>query len=201
MKVLIVGQSRSGKTSFAQKKALELAEGGPLYYWAAMEPRDGEDLARIARHRKDREGLGFTTIERGSGLTAELPSVSPEGTVLFDSLTALLSNELFAPGLFKGEGAGESRAFCEEAAAALLKERAEVCRKELSEAAARPRNFILVADDIFRDGMRYDPLTESYRRLMGELLQYFAGESDEVYECAAGIARCRKCRRRGEERA
>lgn len=70
MRLLFIGGCKSGKSSTAQRMARALACGKPMYYWATMEPHDGEDLARIRRHIADRDGWGFTTIERARDLTA-----------------------------------------------------------------------------------------------------------------------------------
>ena len=64
MRALFIGGGKSGKSTAAQRLAASLAGGGPLYYWATMTPHDGEDEARIQRHRDDRAGMGFTTVER-----------------------------------------------------------------------------------------------------------------------------------------
>ena len=39
-----------------------------MIYWATMEPVDGEDRARIARHLDERAGWGFSTVECGRAL-------------------------------------------------------------------------------------------------------------------------------------
>jgi len=183
MRILIIGQSKSGKSSFAQKKAVSLANGSPLYYWAAMEPRDKEDRERIEKHVKDREGLGFQTVEEGSSLLSRLPEIGRGGTVLFDSLTAYLSNTLFSEEIF---GTGDLLPEPQETVRR-MEEKAEDCLLALRTVSLHPSRFLLVADDIFRDGCRYDELTESYRRLMAHMLRTLAAEFDEVYECAAGI--------------
>ena len=100
MKVFISGGAKNGKSFFAQTRAKEIADAEdlPLHYLATMEPRDSEDRARIERHRREREGWGFTTVERErniSGLFGERPEISPRGVFLLDSVTALLSNEMF----------------------------------------------------------------------------------------------------------
>ena len=94
MKILIVGGSKSGKSMAAQRIA---ARGScPAYYWATMEPSDSEDEKRIARHLEARAGWGFETIECGRNTSAFSASVRG-GCVLFDSVTALLANEMFPP--------------------------------------------------------------------------------------------------------
>ena len=56
MRILLIGGSKSGKSTMGQRLTRTFAAGAPMYYWATMEPTDEEDLARIARHLKDREG-------------------------------------------------------------------------------------------------------------------------------------------------
>ena len=83
MRLLFIGGCKSGKSSTAQRIAKRLGENAPLYYWATMEPHDDEDLARIRRHIADRDGWGFTTVERARDLTAGLSAIDPSGTLLF----------------------------------------------------------------------------------------------------------------------
>ncbi len=70
MNYFISGGCKNGKSFHAQRIAKEMAEktGKPLYYLATMEPHDAEDDARIARHIKERDGWGFTTIERATDI-------------------------------------------------------------------------------------------------------------------------------------
>ena len=98
MRLLFIGGCKSGKSSTAQRIAKRLGENAPLYYWATMEPHDDEDLARIRRHIADRDGWGFTTVERARDLTAGLAAIDPAGTVLFDSVTACLAAQMFDGG-------------------------------------------------------------------------------------------------------
>ena len=99
MNILISGGCKNGKSYYAQKLALSMAQERslPLYYLATMIPHDEEDRSRIARHVASRSGLGFQTIECGLGLEAALQDADVEGTYLLDSVTALLSNEMFRP--------------------------------------------------------------------------------------------------------
>ena len=97
MRILLIGGSKSGKSTAAQRLCRHLAAGAPLYYWATMTPRDSEDHQRVLRHIADREGWGFRTIERSTGLTAALPDIDKRGAVLLDSVTAALSEAMFGP--------------------------------------------------------------------------------------------------------
>ncbi len=166
MRILLVGGSKSGKSSLAQKTAAKLASGGPLYYWAAMEPVDREDDERIERHLADRAGMGFVTVERGKRLLeGELPPSS--ASVLFDSVTALLANEMFGNG------------FDPEAP--------ERCLFELLALSEKCAHFVCVADGIFRDGAVYDAATEAYRRGLALILRGLAAEFDSAAEVVCGI--------------
>ena len=95
MNVFISGGAKNGKSSYAQDLAVKMARERkcPLYYVATMVPHDDEDRARIDRHRRDRQGLGFKTIECGTDIEKEIEG--REGVFLIDSVTALLSNEMF----------------------------------------------------------------------------------------------------------
>ena len=94
MNILLLGGSKSGKSGLAQRLCVRLAAGAPMIYWATMEPVDGEDRARIARHLDERAGWGFSTVECGRAL--ERAALPERACVLFDSVTALLANELLA---------------------------------------------------------------------------------------------------------
>lgn len=170
MTALIVGGSKSGKSSLAQEIAVSLAGSGPLYYLATMVPRDGEDRARIARHLEDRAGLGFVTVEQGKNLPGCLARANREGTFLLDSVTALLTNEFFppeknyAPDYTAGQRVGD----------------------DILSLARQVRHLVVVADDLFRDGARYDGTTESYRQALGGILCRLAEEAELVVEMTMG---------------
>ena len=170
MTALIVGGSKSGKSSLAQEIAVSLAGTGPLYYLATMVPRDGEDLARIARHLEDRAGMGFATVEQGKNLPGCLARANREGTFLLDSVTALLTNEFFppeknyAPDDHAGQRVGD----------------------DILSLARQVRHLVVVADDLFRDAARYDGTTESYRQALGGILCRLAEEAELVVEMTMG---------------
>ena len=104
MRILLIGGGKSGKSTMAQRLAAVLSGDAPRYYWATMTPHDDEDLARIRRHVADRAGMDFITVERSFDLPAALPALDRHGTVLFDSVTACLSEQMF-PGPAPDAGA------------------------------------------------------------------------------------------------
>ena len=165
MRVLILGGSKSGKSHIAQELVKELASGGKMYYWATMEPTDSEDEERIEKHLIDRAGWGFETIECGR----DIKSVHPiEGSsVLFDSVTALLANEMFCTA---EPDAGASRRVLDDIL--YVSERAD--------------HFVCVCDEVFREGVEYGGWTDEYIRGLAGICRGLAEEFDAVVEVCAG---------------
>ena len=168
MRILLLGGSKSGKSGLAQRLARDLSEGNSLYYWATMEPTDSEDDARVARHRRERAGWGFETVEQGKNLPTALPLIDAAGTVLFDSITAALACEMFSS---QDVDPSASERLC----------------RDLLTVSTHPQNFVCVCDEVFRDGIQFDPLTENYRRGLALVCRRAAEEFDLVLEVAAGL--------------
>ena len=171
MRILLIGGSKSGKSRTAQELCRRL--GGSLYYWATMEPADAEDRLRIEKHVSERAGWGFTTIERGRDLLHAPCLPSPDGTVLFDSVTALLANEMFAAAVPDDDAPRR-------------------VTEELLTLSRRCRHFVCVCDDLWRDGMAYDDATQAYCRALAEICRALAAEFDTVCEASGGLIRARK---------
>lgn len=169
MIVLITGGAKNGKSSFAQELAVKLAAGGPHYYIATMIPVDEEDRERIRRHIADRDGMGFETVECGRNILSCLDRVNPEGSFLLDSTTALLMNELFVPPDWHVDARAGER-----------------CGDEVVAFAQCVRNIVIVSDYIYSDAIRYDEVTETYRRCLAQIDRRLAAVSDVVLEMSAG---------------
>ena len=166
MRVFISGGCKNGKSSFAQKLAKNQAKNGKLYYIATMIPSDSEDDERIERHKQEREGWGFITVEQPKNIEEILKKCDKNGTFLLDSLTALLANEMF----------GKSGDFDEKAS-----ERVKI---GLAKVLGKLKNIIVVSDFIYSDAIVYDPLTESYRKSLAALDRLSAKICDVVIEAS-----------------
>ena len=165
MSAFISGGCKNGKSAWALKIAA--AWPGPRYYVATMIPRDREDDARIVRHRKERAGWGFETLECGRDILSCLDGADPNGSFLLDSVTALLSNEMFAP---EGVDMDAARRVADA----------------LEAFVRRAPNTVLVSDFIFSDALLYDDLTEAYRRGLAAIDRRMAACCDNVIEVVAG---------------
>lgn len=167
MSTFISGGCKNGKSHYAQRAAL--AGGRPLYYIATMIPRDAEDDARILRHRRERAGWGFETLERGSNILTCLETADPAGSFLLDSVTALLSNEMFTEN-------------------GIVIHAPQKVALELAAFVRRAPNTVLVSDYIYSDAFLYDEWTEAYRRGLAHIDRALAAACDNVLEIVHGIA-------------
>jgi len=170
MKIFISGGSKSGKSMLAQRLSQCLrAPGKPMYYLATMLPADAEDRERIARHRQDREGLGYETVEAGRGVYAAVAKCDKDGFFLLDSVTALLANEMFLP-----SGGIEPDAY-------------KIVVGDLERVINLVGGIVVVSDNIFSDAYIYDELTESYRRGLAYIDRQAARLCDTVLEVCGGL--------------
>lgn len=175
MNVLISGGCKNGKSFHAQELVRDMARsaGCPLYYIATMIPHDREDQDRIRRHLEAREGWGFVTLEQPLDLCALLDrkDVDPEGGFLTDSVTALLSNEMFREGGVYDPEAGARVA------------------EDLVRFAQETGNTVFVSDYIYADAGQYDEWTENYRRWLALCDRALAQVCDQVLEASFGVFR------------
>ena len=171
MSTFISGGCINGKSYYAQRIAK--SAGAPLYYIATMIPHDDEDDARILRHRNERDGWGFETLECGADILSCLDRADPDGSFLLDSVTALLSNEMFAPDGFHPEAPKKIAA-------------------ELCEFVRLAPKTVLVSDFIYSDAALYDEWTETYRRGLAHIDCAVAQACDNVLEVVNGQIICFK---------
>ena len=121
--ILITGGARSGKSTYAERLAAQLAEplGRGVTYLATSQTYDAEMAARVAAHRAARPAA-WTTVEcplevpaairehAAAGAQAGSPaSGGPAGPAVFllDCVTFWVTNLLFAGGAFGGSAPPE----------------------------------------------------------------------------------------------
>ncbi|MBI5751360.1 MAG: bifunctional adenosylcobinamide kinase/adenosylcobinamide-phosphate guanylyltransferase [Hydrogenophilales bacterium] len=142
MKQLILGGSRSGKSSLAEQRASE--SGLAVTYIATATAGDGEMAARIAQHRA-RRPAHWNIVEEPLRLANTLRQhAAPERCLLVDCLTLWLTNLL-----------------CANDEALFQRERAAF----LEVLPSLPGRIILVSNEV---GMGIVPLGELSRRFSDE---------------------------------
>ncbi|MBR6329653.1 MAG: bifunctional adenosylcobinamide kinase/adenosylcobinamide-phosphate guanylyltransferase [Lachnospiraceae bacterium] len=92
--ILVTGDTGSGKSAVAE--ALFDGIKTEKYYLATMERSDELSEKRIEKHRRMREGKGFTTIEFTCDITRSLPLIGEGSALLLECATNLLSNLMFS---------------------------------------------------------------------------------------------------------
>lgn len=89
---LILGPNSSGKSLYAENLAAQNSNH-PLIYIATMIPQTDDNFARIEKHRRQRAGKGFHTIEEPWDIdTLLIPS---DSIVLLEDASNLLANGIF----------------------------------------------------------------------------------------------------------
>lgn len=161
---LVLGGARSGKSRHAE--ALCRAAGGERLYVATAEIRDEEMRERIERHRAERDGDGWITIEEPRDLAGLIARETAPGRVLLvDCLTIWLTNILLADADIEQET---------DALVAVLKD------------AEGP--VVLVANEVGYGIVPDNKLARDFRDHAGILNQKVAAIADRVALVVAGIA-------------
>lgn len=166
MLIIITGVSGSGKSEYAEQICCQLAKDNKKYYVATMQPFGEEGRKRILKHKRQREGKGFETIEQyqNIGSVLECCDTDSRPVVLVECMSNLLANECFE------EGGRPDDIF-------------DGCMKLYS----RCRHLIIVTNEVFSDGGEYDAGTTDYIRRLGELNVRLAGAADAVVEVVYSI--------------
>ncbi len=161
MLTMIIGGAGSGKSAFAE--ALVQTLPGKRIYLATMSATDTESRERIQRHRLQREGHRFETLECFCNLAE---AKIPEGAnVLLEDLSNLLANELFSP-----DGRGP------EAVWYGLKQLIKHCGR-----------LTVVTNEVFSGGCDYEETSLDYMRHLAALNRLLAEEADLVVEVVCGL--------------
>ncbi len=160
--ILITGGQRSGKSSYAQRLALQNAEN-PVYL-ATSRMWDEEYRERIRRHQRDR-GPQWTNIEEEKELSRHKLAGR---VVVVDCLTLWSTNFFFDNG-------GQA-----DVSLPLLKE-------EFDRFTAQEAVFIFVTNEIGMGGVSENSVQRHFTDLLGWVNQYAAERADEVVLMVSGV--------------
>ncbi len=159
--ILIIGGAGSGKSAFAEQLCCRLP--GERVYLAVMIPRDEESRARVMRHRENRAGKEFWTIEQG--LDIENADIPAGANLLLEDLSNLLANEMF-----EAEGKG-----------------AEAVRRGIARLNAVCGSVTVVTNDVFSDGRACSAESLAYMKELAALNRELADSADAVAEIVCGL--------------
>lgn len=168
MKILVLGKNDSGKSAYAEKIASNLATG-ELYYIATMIPYGNAGKLRIEKHRKQRESLGFKTIEESFCLSKISPS--SDATLLLEDVSNLLNNVMF-----DGEKDGTT----------------DSVFADIVSLSAKCQNTVMVSIGFLTAEDKYNEETRRYIDALNQLNEWLTNFADLVIEMHDGRPICVK---------
>ena len=177
---LVIGTQNSGKSELAEKISMDTGDSR-RYYLATMKIYDDEGHKRVEKHRQQREGKGFVTIEHEYDLTAVLDKIdSPkESTVLLECVSNLVGNELFENQIWK-------KKVLEHLNAPDLDDRendfADSISRDIKNLSDHVNNLIIVTNEYKDAGSNFDDETRLYVELLDMVNDRVIKFSDKVYD-------------------
>ncbi|MBQ6299299.1 MAG: bifunctional adenosylcobinamide kinase/adenosylcobinamide-phosphate guanylyltransferase [Bacteroidales bacterium] len=160
--ILITGGSRSGKSSYAERLAMELSDC-PVYL-ATARIWDEEFRERVRRHR-ERRGPQWTNLEEEKFLSRHALAGR---VVLVDCLTLWCTNFFF------DLESDVDRAL-------------EAAKAEFDRFTAQDATFLFVTNEIGMGGTSDNAIQRKFTDLQGWMNQYAAASADEVILMVSGI--------------
>ncbi|MEH7085017.1 bifunctional adenosylcobinamide kinase/adenosylcobinamide-phosphate guanylyltransferase [Neobacillus drentensis] len=175
--IFITGGVRSGKSSFAERKAIEMVSktGGRLNYLATGVASDPEMKERIEKHQSDRltGACQWKTYEQSVQIGKIANELKGDDVVLLDCLTTLLNNELFS-----------SEQKWDERFLTTVKDTILFGINSIKERAG---TMIIVSNEVLNEFLHGNEMVFTYGRLLGQIHQYLVKEADQVFLVEAGI--------------
>lgn len=165
--ILITGGQRSGKSTHAEKLALELSDN-PMYI-ATAHIWDDEFRERVRRHQ-ERRGPQWTNIEEERQLSRH--DVTGR-VVLIDCCTLWATNYFYV--------SAQENVLPD--VDAILKE----MKAEFDRFSSQDATFIFVTNEIGLGGTSPNAVQRKFTDLLGWLNQYIAGKADEVVMMISGL--------------
>ncbi len=181
---LILGGARSGKSSFAEARAREIA-GESVLYVATSEAKDEEMEMRVAKHRAARPPAWGTLEAPRSVAQAIRQARSGAKVILVDCVTFLVSNHLITAAGPEDDPFDDPSAdpFDEKIEAGVAAE-VEALAALAQETGA---DMLVVSNEVGLGLVPAYALGRAYRDILGRANQILARHADEVYLLVAGL--------------
>ena len=181
---LILGGARSGKSTFAEKRAMEVG-GDNVLYVATSETKDEEMEERVEKHRAERSPA-WKTVEAPRNVAQAIRGARSEApVVLLDCMTFLVANHLMdaaapeddpfdAPSADPFDLEIEANVVAEVQALVEYVQKADV-------------ELLVVSNEVGLGVVPPYELGRAYRDILGRANQILAQHADEVQLLVAGI--------------
>ncbi len=176
--ILVTGGARSGKSSFAEKKAIET--GNKILYVATSIPFDDEMKFRIKMHRLRRPS-GWLTVEAYKNLDKAMESFIDEADgVLLDCVTVMVTNLMM-----------DSIGDFDNISHKISKEAEELVDIEIGKlldfVERTDKTFLIVTNEVGMGIVPVYPSARLFRDVAGRTNQKLAKAAAEAYFCVSGI--------------
>ena len=184
--VLITGGARSGKSTFAEKLALESKK--KVIYLATARVEDEEMRERVAAHKKRRPD-NFRTVEEPEEPHLVFEKETGSGNlVLLDCLTLLVSNRILTDLNRHGAVRQGEDIFADEKVLEKAGRQSLVYITTLAQAAVKsPADLIVVTNEVGMGVVPDYPLGRIFRDYSGRANQVMAEAADQVWLVVCGI--------------
>ncbi len=186
---MVTGGQRSGKSTYAEKLALDMAAGRQAVYMATAKIWDEEFAHRVQIH-KERRGPQWVNIEEEKYLSNH--NVSGR-IVLIDCVTLWSTNFFFDLSTEDSlhdnadEAVTTMSAQQAEDSATLVERTLQLIKAEFEKFTAQDATFIFVTNEIGLSGVSENKVQRQFTDLLGWLNQYIASRADEVVFMISGI--------------
>lgn len=198
--ILVTGGQRSGKSTYAERLALEMAAGEQAVYMATSRIWDEEFAHRVELH-KARRGPQWINLEEEKYLSRH--NVAGR-VVLIDCVTLWSTNFFFdisedalpdnhdtdarQPDEMTAQGGNFTMDAAQAQESASVVERTlQQIKEEFEKFTSQDATFIFVTNEIGLGGVSENKVQRQFTDLLGWLNQYIASKSDEVLLMVSGI--------------
>ena len=170
--ILITGGARSGKSSFALRKAQESEFNNKKVFIATAMASDSEMVKRIQKHRDERD-VKWETIEEPVALERLIATLTAKSVYCLDCLTVWLGNVWFTCGSDDEVLINH----CRSLATALTKWKDTVLGE-----------MLIVTNEVGSGIVPESPEVRLYRDMAGVLNQMVGALADEIFLTVCGAA-------------
>lgn len=177
MVITVIGGISSGKSKYAEEKAISLGE--KRLYIATSEVTDDDMLWKIQKHIKRRENK-FVTAENYDKID-ELIVKSDADVIMIDCVTNMINNVMYHSKIDFDVCNNDvfDEFVCE------LKAYVDRIIKAMNKSTS---NIVIVSSELGLSVIAMNIYTRRFVMLQGEINQMLASNSDEVYFVMSGIA-------------
>ncbi len=177
---LVIGTSDSGKSALAEELAVGTEDGHKVYL-ATMKICDEAGKKRVERHRAQRAGKGFETIEMEYDICTVLESIDEpqDTTILLECVSNLVGNEMYDNPHRKMDLPKEADLFADEMLFR-IKELAEEIASDVKVLADAVSNIVMVTNEYEKEAEAYDDETRLYVQLLSIVNEKISTFSDKV---------------------